>query len=57
MEEQAEATMDLIAALTENHTRQIEMLIKSTMDAMKEMMQLVKKSNHNAIKSYQCVAI
>ncbi len=33
---------ELIPALTENHTRQMEMLIKSTMDAMKEMMQLVK---------------
>ncbi len=42
MEEQAEATEDLIAALTENHTPQIEMLIKSTMDAMKETIQLVK---------------
>jgi hypothetical protein len=42
MEEQAEAMEELIAALTENHTRQIEMLIKSTMDTMKEMMQLVK---------------
>jgi hypothetical protein len=42
MEEQVEATDELIAALTENHTRQMEMLIKSTMDAMKEMMQLVK---------------
>ncbi len=42
MEEQAKATEELITALTENHTRQIEMLIKSTMDAMKEMMQLVK---------------
>jgi hypothetical protein len=42
MEEQAEATEELIAALTENHTRQIEMLIKSTTDTMKEMMQLVK---------------
>ncbi len=42
MEEQAEAREDLIAVLTENHTRQIEMLIKSTTDAMKEMMQLVK---------------
>ncbi len=42
MEEQAEATEDLIAVLTENHTRLIEMLIKSTTDAMKEMMQLVK---------------
>jgi hypothetical protein len=28
--------------LTENHTRQMEMLIKSTTNAMKEMMQLVK---------------
>ncbi len=36
MEEQAEATEDLIAALTENHTRQIEMLIKSTTDAMRK---------------------
>ncbi len=42
MEEQVEATEELIAALTENHTRQIEMLIKSMTDAMKEMMQLVK---------------
>ncbi len=42
MEEQVEATEDLIAALTKNHTCQIEMLIKSTTDAMKEMMQLVK---------------
>jgi hypothetical protein len=42
MEEQAKATEDLIAALTENNICQIEMLIKSTTDAMKEMMQLVK---------------
>jgi hypothetical protein len=42
MEEQAEVTEELIAALTESHTRQMEMLIKSTTDAMKEMMQLVK---------------
>ncbi len=42
MEEHAEATEDLIAVLTENHTCQVEMLIKSTTDAMKEMMQLVK---------------
>ncbi len=42
MEEQVEATENLIAALMENHTCQIEMLIKSTTDAMKEMMQLVK---------------
>jgi hypothetical protein len=42
MEEQAEATEELIATLTENHTCQMEALIKSTMDAMKEMMQLIK---------------
>jgi hypothetical protein len=42
IEEQAEA-MD-IATLTENHTRQMETLIKSTTDAMKEMMQLVKSN-------------
>ncbi len=42
MEEQAEATENLITALRENHTHQIEMLIKSTTNAMKEMMQLVK---------------
>jgi hypothetical protein len=42
MEERVEATEDLIAVLTENHTRQIKMLIKCTTDAMKEMMHLVK---------------
>jgi hypothetical protein len=42
MEEQVEATEELIATLTENHTSQMETLIKSTMDAMKEMMQLIK---------------
>jgi hypothetical protein len=41
MEEQAEAMEELIATLTENHTRQVEALIKSTTEAMKEMMQLV----------------
>jgi hypothetical protein len=42
MKEQAEAMEELIATLTENHTRQMEALIKSTTEAMKEMMQLVK---------------
>jgi hypothetical protein len=42
MEEQAEATEELIAALTKHHTCHIEMLMKSTTNAMKEMMQLVK---------------
>jgi hypothetical protein len=43
IEEQAEATEELIAALTEKkHTKQMETLIKSTTDAMKEMMSLIK---------------
>ena len=44
IKEQAEATEELIATLTENHTRQMETLIKSTTDAMKEMMQLIKSN-------------
>ena len=50
IEDQAEATEELIATLMENHTRQMEALIKSTSDAMKEMMQLVK-SNTNTQKN------
>lgn len=42
IEEQAEATEELIANLTEAHTRQIESLIKANTEAMKEMMSLVK---------------
>ena len=42
IEEQAEATEELIAALTEKHTQQMETLIKSTTEAMKEMMALIK---------------
>ncbi len=45
MEEQAEATEELIANLTESHTCQMEILIKSTTEAMKEMMALVKLEN------------
>ncbi len=44
IEEQAEATEELIATLTENHTCQMEALIKSTTNAMKEMMQLIKSN-------------
>jgi hypothetical protein len=47
MEEQAEATEELINALTENHTRQMEALIRSTTEAMKEMMTLIKLDNKN----------
>jgi len=42
-EEQAEATEELIANLTEAHTRQIESLIKANTEAMKEMMSLIKE--------------
>jgi hypothetical protein len=44
IQEQAEATEELIAALTDAHTRQMETLIKSTTDTMKEMMLLIKES-------------
>jgi hypothetical protein len=42
IEEQAKAMEELIVALTENHMHQMETLIKSTTDAMKEMMSLIK---------------
>ena len=42
IEEQAEATEELIAALTEKHTQQIESLIKSNTEVMKQMMSLIK---------------
>jgi hypothetical protein len=47
---QVEATEELIAALTEAHTKQMETLIKSTTDTMKEMMLLIKdnKSPNNS---------
>ena len=52
IDEQAEATKELIAALTEAHTKQMETLIKSTTDTMKEMMLLLKdnKSSNNSTK-------
>jgi hypothetical protein len=42
MEEQAEATEELIINLTEAHTKQMETLIKSTTESMKDMMNLMK---------------
>jgi hypothetical protein len=42
IDEQAKATEELIAALTKNHTRRMETLIKSTTDAMREMISLIK---------------
>jgi hypothetical protein len=53
IEQQAEATEELINALTEKHTSQMEALIRSTTEAMKEMMALVKteKGVNNDSKS------
>jgi hypothetical protein len=45
VEEQAEATKELIPQLTEAHTHQMETLIKSTTEAMKEMLNLMKGQN------------
>ena len=45
MEEQAEATEELISNLKESQTRQMEILIKNTTEAMKEMTSLVKSEN------------
>ena len=42
IEEQAAAMEELIANINEAHTCQLEALIKSTTDAMKEMMQILK---------------
>ncbi len=50
MQEQAEATEDLIANLTEAHTRQMETLVKTTTEAMKEMMLLLKDNKTPTIK-------
>ena len=50
IEEQAEATEELIAALTEKHTQQMETLIKSTTEAMKEMMSLIKNEKKESGK-------
>ena len=51
IDEQAEATEELIAALTEAHTKQMETLIKSTTETMKEMMLLLKENKTNPTKS------
>jgi hypothetical protein len=44
IDEQAKATEELIAALTKNHMRQMETLIKSTTDVMREMMSPIKNN-------------
>ena len=47
IEEQAEATEELINALAENRMNQMEAVIHSMTEAMKEMMTLVKMDNKN----------
>jgi hypothetical protein len=44
IEEQAKATEEVIVVLTEKHTQQMETMIKSTTDAMKEMMSFIKNN-------------
>ncbi len=44
IQEQAEATKELIATLMETHTRQMENLVRSTTEATKEMMLFVKEN-------------
>ena len=46
IDKQAETTEELIAALTEAHTKQMETLIKSTTETMKEMMLLLKDNKN-----------
>jgi hypothetical protein len=51
IQEQAEATEELIANLTEAHTRQMETLVKTTTEAMKEMMLLLKENKTPTTKA------
>ncbi len=44
IEEQAKATEELIAALTEKHTHNRSMLIKNNTEAMREMMSHIKNN-------------
>jgi hypothetical protein len=49
IQEQAEATEELIATLMEAHTQQMENLVRSTTEAMKEMMLLLKENKNSNI--------
>jgi hypothetical protein len=51
MEEQAKAMEELIATITKNHTQQMEALIKSTTEAMKEMMLILKNKSKTPANS------
>jgi hypothetical protein len=44
LQEQAKAMEELIAMLTDTHTKQMENLVKTTTKAMKEMMLLIKEN-------------
>ncbi len=44
LQEQAKATEELIAMLMDAHTKQMENLVKTTTEAMKEMMLLIKEN-------------
>jgi hypothetical protein len=55
MEEQAVAIEELITTLPKNHTRQIEMLIKNTTEAMKKMMQLIKNDTKTPVISNETI--
>ncbi len=48
LEEQVEAREELITHLAEAHIHQMETLVKSTTEAMKEMLALVKGNNSQA---------
>ena len=50
IEEQAKATDKLITALTEKHTQQMETLIKSTTEAMKQMLSLINNEKKESGK-------
>ena len=49
IQEQAETTEELIATLMEAHTQQMGNLVRSTTEAMKEMMQLLKENKNSNI--------
>jgi hypothetical protein len=49
IQEQAEVMEELIATLTGAHTRQMDNLVRSTTEAMKEMMLLLKENKNSNI--------
>ncbi len=49
IQEQAEATEELIATLMEAHAQEMENLVRSTTEAIKEMMLLLKENKNSNI--------